>query len=226
MIEEKRTLRLPRLDERLRCIAEQVPVCDLAADIGADHGKLACYLLAKGICRRMIVSDISEDSLNKSRRLLTLHGLSTRADLVVADGLDAVSSPVSAVIIAGMGGKTIADIIRKHEKIGDARLIISAHTDMHTLREKLYEYGFFFEKEIVLRAGGRYYTVMTARKGAADYTPKDLYIGVNLRGECTIDYLMWRQKVVGAWRGRENDLYLQWLGEAIENETGRQSADL
>ena len=218
--------RLPLLDARLRCAADLVPQCSVAADIGADHGRLACYLLSNNICDRMIVSDISADSLAKSKRLLMLHGLDRRAKLVVADGLDAINEPVDAVVIAGMGGRTIAAILRNYDKIGDARLIVSAHTEMHLLRQKLYEYGFCFESETVVRANGRFYTVLLSRRGRAEYSPRQLYTGIALRGECVTEYLQWRYDVEAARRDDMSQVHLRWLKEEIERENSNESDDI
>ena len=218
--------RLPLLDARLRCAADLVPRCSVAADIGADHGRLACYLLSNNICDRMIVSDISADSLSKSRRLLKLHGLDRRAKLVVADGLDAINEPVDAVVIAGMGGRTIAAILRNYHKIGDARLIVSAHTEMHLLRQKLYEYGFCFESETVVHANGRFYTVLLSRRGRAEYSLRQLYTGIELRGECVTEYLQWRYDVEAARRDDMSQVHLKWLKEEIERENGNKSNNI
>ena len=218
--------RLPLLDARLRCAADLVPRCSVAADIGADHGRLACYLLSNNICDRMIVSDISADSLAKSKRLLMLHGLDRRAKLVVADGLDAINEPVDAVVIAGMGGRTIAAILRNYDKIGEARLIVSAHTEMHLLRQKLYEYGFCFESETVVRANGRFYTVVSSRRGQAEYSLRQLYTGIELRGECVKEYLQWRYDVEAARRNNISQVHLKWLKEEIERENGNKSNNI
>ena len=218
--------RLPLLDARLRCAADLVPRCSVAADIGADHGRLACYLLSNNICDKMIVSDISADSLSKSRRLLKLHGLDRRAKMVVADGLDAINEPVDAVVIAGMGGRTIAAILRNYHKIGDARLIVSAHTEMHLLRQKLYEYGFCFESETVVRANGRFYTVLLSRRGRAEYSLRQLYTGIELRGECVTEYLQWRYDVEAARRDDMSQVHLKWLKEEIERENGNKSNNI
>ena len=218
--------RLPLLDARLRCAADLVPHCSVAADIGADHGRLACYLLSNNICDRMIVSDISADSLAKSKRLLMLHGLDRRAKLVVADGLDAINEPVDAVVIAGMGGRTIAAILRNYDKIGEARLIVSAHTEMHLLRQKLYEYGFCFESETVVRANGRFYTVVSSRRGQAEYSLRQLYTGIELRGECVTEYLQWRYDVEAARRDDMSQVHLKWLKEEIERENGNKSNNI
>lgn len=174
----------------------------------------------------MIVSDISGDSLNKSRRLLTLHGLEDKAELIVADGLQALTRPVSAVIIAGMGGRTIADILKNHQAIGEAKLIVSANTQMPFLRQKLYEYGFFFEAETVVRSNGRFYSVLSAQRGYKDYTARELYIGSKLRGDCLNEYMRWRRDVVFVRRDDRRETHLKWLSEEIEHETSQQSGDL
>ncbi|NLZ88544.1 MAG: SAM-dependent methyltransferase, partial [Clostridiales bacterium] len=63
-----RVLKAPSLDERLSAAVRCFPVCDTGADIGADHGKLACWLLLNNRCNRMIVSDISAKALKRAER--------------------------------------------------------------------------------------------------------------------------------------------------------------
>ena len=218
------TLRLPKLDERLQLIADLVPQCKLAADIGADHGRLSCYLLSQGRCEEMIVSDISADSLNKSKRLLDLHGLSLRAHFMVADGFEAVNQKADAVIIAGIGGKTIAEMLQKHELIGDAKLIISAHTDLPLLRTALDKYSYTLQRETVIKASGRYYTVIEAFKGKSEYSEQQLYIGHNLcdtDGVTVAEYLSWRKDVVGVTKDWDKLLYIKWLNEELTHAENR-----
>ena len=102
----------PRLDARLRLVADCVPPCALAADIGADHGKLSAWLLWQKRCDRMIVSDISAASRAKARALFNRLGLLERVAFSQAPGLYALSQPVQAVIISGLGGGTMAEMLR------------------------------------------------------------------------------------------------------------------
>ena len=62
--------RFSALDDRLSRAAALFPACEYGADIGADHGRLSCYLLANQRCSRMCVADISADSLEKMTREL------------------------------------------------------------------------------------------------------------------------------------------------------------
>ena len=60
------------LDPRLSMIARMVGACECCADIGCDHGRLGAFLLQSGQCRRVQLTDISEPSLDKAKRLI--HG--------------------------------------------------------------------------------------------------------------------------------------------------------
>ncbi len=175
---------MPGLDARLQTAADLFTACDLGADIGADHGRLSCYLLHHGVCGRMIVSDVSADSLMKARRLLALHGLDERADFRVADGLDALDTPVQCLAICGMGGRLMGEILlRGRQKLQGASLVLSCHTEIPLLRQILSEIGYHLSAERLVRAKGRYYVVMRAEPGEQTYSEKETYLGPVLMRE-------------------------------------------
>ena len=166
------------LDPRLSMIARMLGPCDSYADIGCDHGRLGAFLLQSGQCRRAQLTDISEPSLEKARRLIALLGLTDRVRFCVGDGIDALVEPAWAVVIAGMGGATIAHILRAgHEKLGGARLILQPNVGAPELREALAEYGYAIEDERVARDGRRNYVIIDARPGEASYTELELIVG-------------------------------------------------
>jgi tRNA (adenine22-N1)-methyltransferase len=211
-------LRLPKLDARLSAASSLVPQCALAADIGADHGRLSCYLLGRDICQSMIVSDISEVSLKKAMQLLQKHGLRERAHFVVADGLHAVQEPVDAVIITGLGGQSIADMLTHSVHLGQASLILSAQTQTELLRTRLMQTGYAIAQELVVNADDRYYTVMLAQRLQVSYSARELFIGPTLRGTHSAkvsNYLDWRIKVLAGTHDCES-MQMKWLKEEIE----------
>ena len=214
------TVRLPKLDERLQAAYDLFTACDLGADIGADHGRLSCCLLSSGKCARMVVSDVSDDSLEKARRLLHLHGLEERADYRVADGLFALRQPVQCAAICGMGGRLVAHILQSGaERLQGAELVLSCHTDIPLLRRTVVEIGYRLTHELVARAGRRFYIVMKAAPGQEKYTEKELYLGPVLLRERTplfMRYLGWREGVVACERGHEKEL--EWIREELRRE--------
>lgn len=223
-------LRLPKLDTRLQAIADCVPRdCRCAADIGADHGRLSCYLLSCGIARRMIVSDISPLALSRAEKLITTHGLGGRARFIVADGLSAIDEPVDAVVISGMGGKTIAGMLSEVSKAQGAPLILSPHTQPALLRHAIYERGYHIDREIITRSAGRYYTVMVALPGQEDVSEKAIAIGHRLEGyegAAVQDYLRWRLKVTKEMQDDKAARMIRWLEEELSDAEGEQSDDL
>lgn len=211
-------MRLPALDERLACAAALFPACAYGADIGADHGRLSCALLASGQCRRMCVADISAESLEKAKRLLRLHGLEERADFSVSDGLAALTRRADAIAILGMGGFTLSDILlRGRERLQGAALVLSAHTQLPHVRETLAALGYRIDAEQAVRAGGRFYIVLRALPGEARYTARELLLGPCLmrtgRGAVYREYVAWRRDVTACEQDEHAKTRLQWLEE-------------
>ena len=175
-------MRLPfELDERLRMLSALVPACRMAADIGADHGFLGAWLLSSGRCERVQFLDISEQSLDKARRLIASLRLEDRALFGVGDGAQAMTEPVQAAIIAGMGGPTLCGIIeRGQERLGDAQLILQANVGLREVRERLTNLRYRIDREDLTRAGGRWYIGIRAVRGRAEYSPLELLAGPGL----------------------------------------------
>lgn len=164
------------LDNRLRKIAELVSGEGIAADVGTDHAYLAAELINSGRCSKVIASDIKEGPLESARNTVERYGIQDRVELVLSDGLKNVAlEGVSDVVIAGMGGETIAAIIEQIDvssgAADDIRWILQPMTKPEILRKKLYEYGLAITDEYVVEEGGKLYVIMVA-----EYTPYFRYL--------------------------------------------------
>lgn len=171
-----------------------------AADIGCDHGYLAAYLLESLPRLFLLCSDVSAPSLDKARRLIARQGLDARVQFAVADGLCALDEPVHAVMIAGMGGKTILSIVKAGmERIGDAALIVQANVDVPLLREGLAQMGFALRRELYAQAAGRHYiTLMVVRGDTKALTAREALLGMARCGAMDAaqrGYLAWQRNV-------------------------------
>ena len=166
------------LDPRLSMIAQMVGKCERYADIGCDHGRLGAFLLQRGLCQRAILTDISEPSLRKARELIRLLNLSEQVEFQVGDGALALNGPVDAVVIAGMGGATIAGILRQgRRQLGNARLILQPNVGAPELCATLMETGYRITDERVVLDGGRNYVIIAAVPGSVVYTERELIVG-------------------------------------------------
>lgn len=211
---------LPRLDERLTAIASEVPPCKLAADIGADHGKLACWLLASERADRMVVSDISKQSRDKARDLLIQYDVLDRAEIRGENGLYAIKDQkTDVVIIAGMGGGLISEILDQPVDLHGARLILSAQTELPLVRDALTKRRYSIIKELLVKAAGRYYRVIVAEPGNQELSAFEREIGFNLKGTTSAklkDYFLWQLKISQNWQGDRGENYRKLLKEALD----------
>lgn len=218
-------MRLPVLDDRLARAAALFPACAYGADIGADHGRLSCILLANNVCQRMCVSDLSADSLKKARTLLERHGVADRADFREGNGLSVLDHPADAAAILGMGGRTLTNILLwGQSKLQNAALILSAHTELLLLRQTVSDIGYHIDREEIAFAGGRFYVVMRALPGKETYSLRQLLLGPRLMEgspEHYREYLAWRLSVVSCARGEDAETGLKWLKEEQERVCDR-----
>ncbi len=103
-----------RLSKRLEFIADHIDKVISLSDIGTDHGYIPLYALNKGLCEKAIASDINKDPLDKARLNALLEGMGDELEFRLGGGLDPIKEgEVQAVIIAGMGGNLIKDILEK-----------------------------------------------------------------------------------------------------------------
>ncbi|MBE5804556.1 MAG: SAM-dependent methyltransferase [Clostridiales bacterium] len=189
------------LDERLSLAASLYEPCDTGADIGTDHGLLPCHVLKENICRRMIFADVSPKALRHAEEQVGRQDLAGRARLICADGLDALVEKCGCVSVMGMGGETIASILtRGHTKLQGAVLVLSAHTDLHLVRQAVRDIGYHIVREELCRAAGRFYVVWRAEPGAAALTDAEIRFGPLLMKNMTPmlkEYITWRIAVLG-----------------------------
>lgn len=157
------------LDRRLRTVASFVRTDKRIADIGTDHAFIPCFLFRQG-ARALFACDILEGPLACARATMKLYGIAEKnigaseetegITLIQCDGLDGVPT-VDDVIIAGMGGEMIADIISRCKFLNnDIHFILQPMTRDWILRRELYRMGLYIEEEKTASVGGKTYTVM------------------------------------------------------------------
>ncbi len=151
------------LDKRLAMVASMVRRGSRVADIGTDHAYLPVYLVQMGICPQGVAADIRSGPLESARRTVTQAGLVEKIDLRLGDGLiPIVADEVDDIVIAGMGGETVADILSAAEWIKDKRLrlVLQPMTRAEELRRWLLTNGFSIAEERLVQDGHRLYPVM------------------------------------------------------------------
>jgi tRNA (adenine22-N1)-methyltransferase len=192
------------LTPRLLTIAQMVKP-GTVADIGADHALLAVHLVMQQVAPRAIVTDIHDGPLARAAQTVRAHGLSDYIQVRRGDGLKPLAChEVDTIIIAGMGGTVINDIITadwdKSESFSS--YIFQPMTKPEILRAALADRGWPILAEEAVLDRGKWYVIMLSRPDRQPYILNDLQLeaGPQIMAADTQpkrDYLLhWRNKYV------------------------------
>lgn len=169
------------LSKRLQKIVDFVPKDTKVCDIGTDHGYIPVYLIKSHISKQVIATDISKGSLDKIIDLVEKEKLEDSIDMRLGDGLDIISPhEVETLIIAGMGGILISEILEKDKDITRTikNFIFQPMVGGEELRKYLTENNFQIVDEELIFEDGKYYEIIFAREGEQEIK-KDIYYEIS-----------------------------------------------
>lgn len=155
-----------KLSKRLQTIADFVKKNSVVADIGTDHAHIPIYLIENNIIDKAYACDINKGPLEKAKENIANFGVSKNIVLRLSNGLDKMSNKeVDTIIIAGMGGELIIDILNRGKSFFDKKntFILSPHTKTDEVRDYLIRKGFTIIKENMCIDEGKFYTVIEVR---------------------------------------------------------------
>ncbi|HBJ1646297.1 SAM-dependent methyltransferase [Clostridium botulinum] len=164
------------LSKRLNWILEYVDKCNTVMDVGTDHGYIPIYLVKNKIVEKAIASDINKDPLQKAKINASLDGVIDKIDLRLGGGLSPLKkNEVQGVIIAGMGGNLIRDILEKD--INKVRkldyLILQPAQNPEVLREYLYNSNYEILNEDLCFDEGQFYELFKVKYKMGENTKLD-----------------------------------------------------
>ena len=158
----------------------------VAADIGADHGKLIIALFEGGIISHGYAVENKKGPYNRLVKALKEKGLEEDIVPLFSDGIKDLPSAVHTVIIAGMGGSLIIDILKKYPSKTKQidTLIVDAHNAIPKVREEVCKLGFVIADEKIVREDDIFYEIIKfVRADIAAYGENDIEFGPILRQE-------------------------------------------
>ncbi len=217
------------LTPRLRAIVDMVEGAQTAADIGCDHGYVAGALLEEGRAKRVIACDISEKSLEKAAKLAILSGLEGRMETRLGNGLAVLQEgEADTVIIAGMGGMLIRDMLERKPKVAESvkRFVLVPHKNEAELRAYLFECGYEITDEALAVEEERYYQIICARPRGGEGKQDEFYHYVGRRliekQDPSLDGFLRKriaetEKIIlGAAGGRDTAEYVRGLERRVQ----------
>ena len=149
------------LGPRLQAIFDAVRPGAVVADIGTDHAHIPIALVQEGMCEKVIAVDIKEGPLEIAKHNIHEYGYDDVIDVRLSDGLEAVSpDEVDTVIITGMGGTLICDILSRAIGFDSHDFILQPMTAQDELREFLFRNGYRIIREHLVQEDDKIYCVM------------------------------------------------------------------
>lgn len=163
-----------KLSKRLKSVAKFLPAGVKFADIGSDHAYLPCYVCMKDPAALAIAGEVNEGPFESAKENVKIHGLETRVSVRLGNGLDVieVEDRVDHVVIAGMGGALITEILHAGKaKLAQVdRLILQPNIEARKVRQWLYGNGYHLTAEQMLEEKGHIYEILVAdRQGSNPY---------------------------------------------------------
>lgn len=167
------------ISERLKTIASFVRESRSIADIGTDHGYIPIYLYKEGIIDRAIACDVNREPIKRAESNINMYHLGNVIETRLGSGLNPIKEgETDGIIIAGMGGMLIIDILSMFpDKVEAAKeLVLQPQSDVESVRRFLHSVGFRIDDEQMVYEDRVYYTVIRAVFGKEKYDRKMDYV--------------------------------------------------
>lgn len=155
-----------KLSKRLERVASYVPDNSSIIDVGCDHALLDIYLYNKRKNIRILASDINEKPLSIARENIKKYGLEDKIKVILNDGIKNIPSNIDTIVISGMGGVLISDILSDRNNLKNIKnIILCPNNDFPEVRKILYKNNFKIVKEELLTEKNITYLIIKAIPG-------------------------------------------------------------
>ena len=192
------------LSKRLQAVADMVTPGYVVADIGTDHGYIPIYLTKNKIAPKAYAMDINKGPLDRATENIHMEELQDKIKAIQSNGMEKLEpGMVQSVVIAGMGGELMIDIIRNSPVIGTLKeMILSPHSDKDFVRKTMMKNNWKIIDETMVKDNDKYYTIMKVVPGREQnkYSPEEL-----IYGRCLIE--------------KQSDVFKEFLDKEYEKYT-------
>lgn len=157
-------------------------------DIGSDHGYLLLEI-AKKSNDNLLGIEINEGPYENLKNNIKKSNLENQIKCIKSNGLNKITEldvlKYDNVVISGMGGNLITDIIDKEmKKFENINLILQPNNNEYKVRKFLTHKSFEITKEFLVKENNIIYSIMCAKykkNKNFDITKDELIFGINLK---------------------------------------------
>jgi len=159
-----------KLSQRLKLVASFVPDNSCVIDVGCDHAHLGIFLCEAKENIKVLESDVNPNPLKIAKENIRAYQMEDKIEVVLKDGINDLENFIDTVIVSGMGGILMSEIINNKENLGNVKtLILSPNNEFQTVRATLKKIGFKIEEEKLITEKKQTYLVIKAVKGKGRY---------------------------------------------------------
>ena len=102
-----------KLSKRLQVVASFIPDNSSLLDVGCDHALLDIFLMQTKKNIQIMASDINPNPLKIAKDNLLKYNFQNQITLKQMDGIKEIPQNIDTIVIAGMGGILITNILQK-----------------------------------------------------------------------------------------------------------------
>ena len=155
-----------KISSRLERVASYVPDDSSLIDVGCDHALLDIYLYNNRNNIQIIASDINEKPLSIAKSNIKKNGLEGKIKVILNDGIKNIPSDIDTVVISGMGGILISDILKDKNNLKNIKnIVLAPNNDFPKVRKILWKNHFKIIKEELLTEKNITYLIIKAIPG-------------------------------------------------------------
>lgn len=149
---------------RLDKIAALIKPNSIVCDIGCDHAYLLLKLYNK--ISKGFACDIAQKPLDTAIKTIRENNIGDKITPILSNGLQNIKQDTfDTLVIAGMGGELISDILEDCKYIKNPRydIFLQPMTKASDLRLYLYTHGFSIVNEVISIEDRRVYTILQVK---------------------------------------------------------------
>ena len=171
-----------KISKRLSACLKYTEGFNKLADIGTDHALLPINAVTLGYVSSAQAIDNKQGPFVIAYSNVLKYELNSKVEVILGDGIKKIDSDVDVVVISGMGGNLISDILLKDDKQNVKRFILQPNNDSHLVRSAIETIGFNIVDELVLNDNHKTYDLIIADIGKANYSEIELQFGpINIK---------------------------------------------
>jgi tRNA (adenine22-N1)-methyltransferase len=159
-----------KLSKRLLTCARYTDGFVKVADIGTDHALLPIHCVNEGYVLNALAIDNKEGPYVIAFSNVKKQGLENKIEVILGDGINKIDEDVDVVVISGMGGGLIANILTNDPVRNVKRFVLQPNNDSKSVRESLIKIGFKIIDELVIKDNHKFYDIIVAEPGEMELT--------------------------------------------------------